>query len=180
MGYVDFAKQEFKQIKRDASEDNSMQDLVEGNILELLEVFSKQGHSGSSAPYVVELFSKLALFEPITAIEDIEEEWGDVEGDAFQNKRCSALFKEKETGKCYYLDAIVWQDENKHCWNGSALLKSGKKISSRQYVKFPFFPKTFYVGVTSVEEPKDKWKFFIKSESLLDKVFEYYIKFEEK
>jgi hypothetical protein len=180
MRYVDFAKQEFKQIKRSDTEDNEMQDLIEGNILELLEVFSKQGHSGSSAPYVVKMFSKLAMFEPISPIEDLEEEWSDVDGDSYQNKRCSALFKEKETGKCYYLDAIIWREENDSGWNGSALDKSGKKITSRQYVNFPFYPKTFYVDVTSVEEPKDMWEFFIKDESQLEEVFRYYNRFEEK
>lgn len=33
-------------------------------VMELIEVFSKQGHSGMSAPIVADLFKKLANYEP--------------------------------------------------------------------------------------------------------------------
>jgi hypothetical protein len=42
---------------------------------------------------------------------------------------------------------------------------------------FPFTPKTFYIDVTEVEEPKDNWTFYIKNEKQLEKVFKYYDKY---
>ena len=46
-------------------EPDDMQDMVKANVLELLEVFGNQGHSGSSAPYVLGLFQRLADFKPL-------------------------------------------------------------------------------------------------------------------
>lgn len=36
------------------------------NALELLDTFSKQGHYGSTGPYVLNMFTKLARYEPIS------------------------------------------------------------------------------------------------------------------
>ena len=85
-------------------------------VMELIEVFSKQGHSGMSAPIVADLFKKLANYETLQPITGKDEEWGDVRdlGDGvpwYQNKRCSALFKDGVDGKPYYIDAIVKRDQ---------------------------------------------------------------------
>ena len=45
-------------------EDRPNRWLAEGT-LELLKVFAEQGHSGSSAPFAVALFEKLAMWKPI-------------------------------------------------------------------------------------------------------------------
>ena len=44
---------------------DEMQEAICGNVLRLLDVFDGEGHSGSTAPYTINLFSKLASFEPI-------------------------------------------------------------------------------------------------------------------
>lgn len=35
---------------------DEMDQMMKANVLELIEVFSKQGHSGFSAPYCVDIF----------------------------------------------------------------------------------------------------------------------------
>lgn len=75
-------------------------------VMELMKVFSKQGHSGFSAPWVTELFAKLASYETLTPLTDNPKEWEDVseycDGDKlWQNKRNSAYFS-KDGGKTWY------------------------------------------------------------------------------
>ena len=68
----------------------------------------------------------------------------------WQNVRCSALFKDAEDAKAYYLDAIVWQGtEAGDSFTGSVYhdLETRRLIRSSQFVKFPFKPKTFFVDV---------------------------------
>lgn len=159
-------------------------------VMELIEVFSKQGHSGASAPMVASIFHKLANYEPLGPITGKDEEWGDVRdiGNGkswYQNKRCSALFKDGKDGKPYYIEAIIKRDQNGTCWSGMAWLseedyKSGdrsKMVGKKGYVKsFPFTPKTFYIDVKDVEVAKDDWESFVVDPSQLDVVWEYYDK----
>lgn len=153
-------------------------------ILALCEAFGKSGQSGGSAPMTASAISqavkKLMLQEPICPITGVDEEWisvRDVSEDdemMYQNKRCSALFKSKG-GKCWYIDAIVWKDEQGMGFTGSALSLCYDKLSSRQYIKaFPFTPKTFYVDVISKEIAPDDWESVVKDEKQLEKVFKYY------
>lgn len=160
-------------------------------VMELIEVFAKQGHSGMSAPIIADLFKRLANYEPLQPITGKDEEWGDVRdlGDGvpwYQNKRCSALFKDGEDGKPYYIDAIVKRDQKGICWSGMAWLseedyKSGdrsKMVGKRGYIKsFPFTPKTFYIDVKDVEVAKDDWESFVVDPSQLEEVWEYYDKY---
>lgn len=159
-------------------------------VMELIEVFSKQGHSGASATMVASLFNKLAKYEPLQPITGKDEEWSDVTrlldgAEMYQNKRCSALFKEGKNGTPYYIDAIVKKDQNGVCWTGNAWLndedyKSGdrsKMIGSKCHIKeFPFTPKTFYIDVKDIEVAKDDWESFIVDPSQLEEVWKYYNK----
>lgn len=78
-----------KEMERMWPEPDDMQDMVKANVLELLEVFEKQGHSGSSAPYV------LANFKPLGRLTG---EWMEVGDNVYQNIRCGAVFKEGKNG----------------------------------------------------------------------------------
>jgi len=154
---------------------------IQENVLELLEVFANQGHSGSSAPYVIHLFSKLANHDPISPIMCTDDEWTDVgmlgNDDIFQNKRCSAVFKQGVDGKPYYLDAIVWKNQNGNSYTGNNCMNSKhEKIKSSQNIKIPFTPKTFYIDVIETEIAKDDYDSFIKDESQLKEVWKYYEK----
>jgi len=83
------------------------------NILGLLAVFENAGHSGSSAPYTINLFSKLASFKPIAPLTGEDWEWSHTydhpdNGSTYQNKRCSSVFKDKNGA--YDIDGIVFWD----------------------------------------------------------------------
>jgi hypothetical protein len=129
-------------------------------VMELIKVFDKQGHSGMSASLVISLFKELADFKPINPIKNEPDEWTEYAEGMFQHKRLSSLFKDGADGRPYYLDAIVW-DEGGNCFNGTV-----GEITSRQFVKLPFLPKTFYVKVNKEREIIDK--------DVLQKAFEYY------
>lgn len=158
-------------------------------ILALIEKIGNSGQSGGSMPYVssavADTVQKLCMFEPITPIYGTDDEWIDVSDMAdepmWQNRRCSALFKDIE-GQVSYVDALVKCTETSH-WNGSFWLNkqdylSGDvdlKISCKQYIRgFPFVPKTFYIDVIEEEVEKDDWEMFLKDMNQLEKAFEYY------
>ncbi len=159
---------------------------------EINDVCNKIKHYNleESIKEISEQIRKLCLFEPISNVTGIDEEWGDVRGfedgeSWYQNKRCSALFKDGKDGKPYYIDAIIKRDQNGTCWSGLAWLneedyKSGDRnrmVGKKAYVKsFPFIPKTFYIDVKDVEVEKDDWESFIVDPSQLDQVWEYYDK----
>jgi multidrug efflux pump subunit AcrA (membrane-fusion protein) len=76
------------------------------DVLELIEVFAKQGHSGFSAFATLETFNLLANFKNIKALTNNPEEWVDVTSfgngkKLYQSKRNSACFSEDDL-KTYY------------------------------------------------------------------------------
>jgi hypothetical protein len=81
----------------------------EGNlghaVMELIDIFSDQGHSGYSAQAVIALFTKLAKWEPLSLITSDPEEWNDVSEMSgqpmWQNKRDSRCFSH-DGGKTWY------------------------------------------------------------------------------
>jgi hypothetical protein len=115
MNLVEHAKNEFK-IKKNRIIEKYKEEgkelepgwydydqMYENAVIELLEVFSKQGHSGFSAPLTVHIFSILAKYEILTPLTGEDNEWMDtsyydgispeLKG---QNKRLSSLFRERE------------------------------------------------------------------------------------
>lgn len=76
-------------------ESDEMQDLVKKDVLELIEKFSDQNHSGMSAPYVLRIFNRLVNWLPILPLTGEEDEWNDPNGDEHlqQNKRCGHIFR---------------------------------------------------------------------------------------
>ncbi len=103
-------------------EDGPNRWLAEGT-LELLKVFSEQGHSGMSAPYAIALFEKLALCKPIAPLTGKDDEWNEVGENVWQNRRNSSVFKDSKDGQAYWMDGIVfWEwfstpdnDDGKPC-----------------------------------------------------------------
>ena len=63
------------------------------------------------------MFTKLAKFEALVPITGEDDEWNDVDGGLYQNKRCSAVFKKKDR-VAFYVDAIIWKTQKGSCWIG--------------------------------------------------------------
>ena len=105
---IDYAKDELKRIGMiDSGEPYN--DLATKAILDLVELFDYQGHSGFSASYVVSTFSRLAMFKPLSPLTGEDDEWND-EGYCIQNKRYSAVFKDKD-GTAYNIEGKVFTDD---------------------------------------------------------------------
>lgn len=110
---------------------------IQQNVLELLEVFSRQGHSGFSAPYAVETFRKLALHEPLVPLSGNADEWNEVSDGVWQNNRCSHVFKEAD-GRAYDMNGRIFREPSGACYTNR---------DSRVYVTFPYTPTREYVDV---------------------------------
>jgi len=167
----------------------------EKEILALVNKFGESGQSGGSAPYAARAISdavkKLCLQEPLCDITCIDSEWREVSDHVgtktsmYQNKRLSSIFKDGKNGAPYYLDAIIFRGDNGSTFTSNSVkLKDGSVLASRQFIKLPFKPKTFFVDVIETEwadqeETVEKpgggwWTSVIKDESQLEEVFDYY------
>lgn len=105
-----WAESELKYAGYDVNdpEDGPNKWLAEGT-LELLKVFAEQGHSGSSAPFAIALFEKLASWKPIAPLTGTDDEWGepyDFDGTQ-QNKRNSTVFRDPD-GQAYWMNGRVF------------------------------------------------------------------------
>ena len=154
------AEFEFNIMLKQNNEELVIKPFIE-EILELVDKFGKSGQSGGSAPYtagcIISNLKNLLAFKPLLPITGIKDEWNDTgvkenRKILFQNKRLSSIFKVGNDGIPYYLDAIVWKD-GKNCFTGWVKTENGRKsIGSRQNIKLPFEPKTFYVNVELIGE----------------------------
>lgn len=134
MGVMEHAKKELELLEKYCSEDElEMQKEMHKDVLEVLEVLCKQGHSGFSAHYIINIIKDLWLYKPLLPLIGNDNEWnfdGAIEGNTtFQNKRCSTVFKERETGKAYWADGYVYCEPN-----GNFYFTCRESI---RYIKFP-------------------------------------------
>ena len=101
---TDHAKEELK-LAGLFDEDSDYDGMLGKAVMELVEVFSKQGHSGASAHITLELFSKVANYEPLTEIGKSADEWVDqseASGEPmWQNRRRGTTFS-RDGGKTWY------------------------------------------------------------------------------
>lgn len=106
---VDYAKDELRRIGMiDSGEPYN--DWATKAILDLIELFDSQGHSGFTAPYVINTFSRLAMFKPLSPLTGEDDEWNDVGAGQLQNKRYSAVFKDPD-GTAYNIEGKVFTDD---------------------------------------------------------------------
>lgn len=127
---------------------------IQENVLELLNTFRKQGHSGSSASYCINLFNKLANFEPLTPLKLTLDEFVTVEAESqgtsmMQNKRDNRVFAIGPELKPKFLHAIVWRnyETNEHFTGTATLPTTEVAIDSAQPLKGPCIPQSFVVPV---------------------------------
>lgn len=118
---------------------------VQEQILELVDVFAKQGHSGMSAPYVLGMFFKLASFEPLKPLTGEDSEWEKVDFQTWQNIRCSRVFKQvdkndEDNGGFWFYDSQgrVFEAQD------GARFTNQKSLTP---ITFPYMPTTEIVKV---------------------------------
>lgn len=119
-----------KEMKHWIESDDPMSKCMADNILEIVAVFSKQGHSGFSAGIAINAISKILKFEPLRGLTGKDEEWNEVSDDVFQNNRCPNVFKENDVA--YQHDYYIFQDKDGSQYTGKG---------SRKTITFPYSPK---------------------------------------
>lgn len=141
--YKSHAENEFRAagwINEDGTYKDEMQEAICNNVLKMLEIFADEGHSGSSAPYAINLFKKIASFEPLAPLTGEDWEWNVICDDRtggetiYQNRRFSSVFKQSDRfdGKPYWLDGKVFWE-----WASVPDIDDGKTF------------KSYYTGIGS-------------------------------
>lgn len=136
---VEYAKSELARISKDG---DGMQDTINKNIIDIVELFASQGHSGFTAGYALSILERLLRFKPITPLTGEDDEWTNMSDEmgqrCFQNKRCSSVFKTTDaqgnTIEVHDIDAIACSDDGGLTWFTSSRF--------RQNVTFPYEPPT--------------------------------------
>jgi len=135
---INHAKREFLELGYKPIEECKKEDpnkWIQENVLELLGVFSKQEHSGFSAPYCISIFSKLAKFEPLCPLLGTDNEWMEVNDGLWQNVRYSRVFKDGSGS--YDINGKVFIDKDGYEYTSK---------DSRVDITFPYTPKTEYIN----------------------------------
>jgi hypothetical protein len=136
---------------------DEMQEAICKHILKLLDVFGEEGHSGTTAPYTINLFSKLAGFEPIVPITGEDWEWVEVSTGVYQNKRCSHVFKQSDrfNGQAYDIDGKIFWEWYRSSEDGKIHKSHFTGSESCVPITFPYTPKREYVFVPTDEFPNE-------------------------
>jgi hypothetical protein len=126
---------------------DEMQEAICKHVLKLLDVFADEGHSGSSAPYAVNVFKKLAMYLPLVPLTGEDWEWHEASEGVFQNKRCSRVFKQADRfdGQAYDIDGRVFYEWYTEKETGDKRKSYYTSRDSMVPVTFPYDPSTEYV-----------------------------------
>lgn len=101
MALVEYAKDELTRAGV-MDKDSDYDGMLGTAVLELVEKFAEQGHSGMSAHLVTEMFNKVARYQPLTPITSDPKEWNEVEkGKTWQSRRNPVVFS-KDAGQTWY------------------------------------------------------------------------------
>ena len=171
MSLITHAERELK-LAGVNKEDSMYNGMLYNAVMELVNCFSKQGHSGMSARITLDLFSKVANYENLTGLTYEDDEFNDN-----QNTRVSSVFREENDGRFYFLNAITFIDQNGSSFTGNCVeLEDGTYIGSSQYIKDKSLPlKKFIVNVIENED-----SYVLVDKTQLEEVFNYYDKKEVK
>ena len=108
-------------------------------VMKMVKVFAEEGHSGMSASLAIQLFERVARFEPLTPLTGEDDEWTEVGDGVFQNRRCSHVFKTAVDG-AYDIEGRIFRDPDGGCYTNR---------DSRVPVTFPYVPKHEYVDTAT-------------------------------
>ena len=69
---VEFAEEELNKLLKDCTDSEAleMQKSVNQDILDIIKMFSNQGHSGFSAQYSLNILKRLLDYKPLSALTD--------------------------------------------------------------------------------------------------------------
>jgi hypothetical protein len=118
--------------------------MLKDAVLDIVRVFSEQGHSGFSAGMTTSLVEKLLRYEPLTPLTGEDDEWNEVGVGVWQNKRSFSVFK--ENGVAYDSGAVVVRDPHGSTW----------QARSRDPITFPYVPTHRVIDIDAHGRTKDR------------------------
>lgn len=131
-----------------SDEERELQAKINENILSLVKEFANQEHSGFTAQYVLNVFSRIISKKPLTPLTEEADEWAVIDYDeenkivTYSNKRLPSLYKYlyTSTGEVdyKYTEGYVFSHDGGHSWY--TVNELPKFLNSE--IKFPFFPPT--------------------------------------
>jgi hypothetical protein len=116
-------------------EDSDYHSMIGKAVLELIECFSGQGHSGVSAVITANVLYRLLSRLPLTPLMGDDSEWVQVSENLWQNKRCYRIFKDNN-GRAWDIEGKVFVNPD-----GSTYTDESSKV----FIEFPYMPRTEYV-----------------------------------
>lgn len=137
---VKHAERELALIGMGKKAPDEMNRLMHDNIIEIVQKFADQGHSGFSASYALGILMKLMDYKPLTPLTGKDSEWMDASHGGepcWQNKRCTSVFKDSN-GRTYDINGRVFRQPDGSCYTNS---------DSFVDITFPYTPKVEYVDV---------------------------------
>jgi hypothetical protein len=128
-----------------------MQDTIELDVLDIMDLIEKQGHTGSSHGYLLSVLIPMLKGLPVTPLTGEEWEWGPPNSwcGSRQNKRCYHVFLEKD-GTAYNTNKYAFSDDGGLSWYVN--------IDSHAKITFPCSGEdleTEYVYVGGEENAED-------------------------
>lgn len=120
----------------DGLPDDDMNKWLRDGVLKLLSAFCEEGHSGSSAPFAVSLFTRLASWKPLSPLTGEDGEWNEVGTGVWQNNRAPNVFKEADGA--YWSDGIVFWEWWENPETGERSKSYFTSRDSRVPITFPF------------------------------------------
>mgnify|MGYP001213281131 CR=1 FL=1 len=144
---LEHAKRELSIVFREPEDEMTKKyyEMMTHDVLEIVEAFAKQGHSGASASNAIAILSALLQYQPLAPLTGEDSEWqevktGRVTPPLYQNIRCSRVFK--QGGRAWDVSAILFRDPDGACFTNG---------NSTADVEFPYSPKTTIVDREAVQ-----------------------------
>lgn len=100
---VEFARDEVQRAGLFDS-DSDYDGMLGRAVLALVETFAAQGHSGTSARITLDLFDKVARYQPLTPLTFTDDQWVKHGPDVWQHRRNPAVFTSDQGRTWYDLD----------------------------------------------------------------------------
>lgn len=157
-------------------------------VMETLAVFVSHENSGFSANVEMSIVKKLMAWKPLCPLKLDDSEWEKIGENTYQNKRCSAVFKEfgkiiyngamskMETGQIRYGSDKVVPNEKPTYWTGSIMVEydrlnfltgkvyHGHSVKEKD-IKDGYTPReTIYIPTIGVEVMRDSWLFIVSKD----------------
>lgn len=127
-GLIEYAIRELDRIGMGTNDSTDANDDVNSrmrnHIIDIIERFSEEGHSGASAGYAINILSRLLAYKPLSPLTGEDDEWMEIGTDndgstIYQSTREHSVFK--QNGQAYWMDGIVFWE-----WYSAPDIDDGK------------------------------------------------------